>query len=168
MLDVSMLTMFLHLSKLSLDLGSVSDFLNTGTRPPTSKEHTSCLFAGRMMQWGCTVWIRFRVIFRWLFFIINRYHHYRWVAVLSWLNYLILAIDLWGSSTLSLVKLAVDLSLDLSALLYIYHATSHGLQCYMLVWLIKYSPPSETVIQWQARSGYPSGCRGKKRPSSYF
>ena len=35
---------------------------------------------------------------------INRCQLYRWVVVVSWLNYSILAIDLWGYSTQDLVK----------------------------------------------------------------
>ena len=49
------------------------------------------------------------VIFRWLYFyFINRGNSYRWVAAVSWLNYLILAVDLWSSSAQHSVKRAVD------------------------------------------------------------
>ena len=52
-LNADMLAMFLHLSKLGL--GSVADFSNTGTRAPTSAEHTPCSPALRVMGFGCTV-----------------------------------------------------------------------------------------------------------------
>ena len=40
-LNITMLAMFLHLSKLGL--GSVADFQNTKARAPTTAECTSCL-----------------------------------------------------------------------------------------------------------------------------
>ena len=42
MLNVTMLTMLLHLSNFALGLGSVTDFSNTRARAQTSAEHTSC------------------------------------------------------------------------------------------------------------------------------
>ena len=48
------------------------------------------------------------------------------VVVVSWLNYLILAIDWWGSSTQHLVRLTIDPNLDSSTLFHIHHAASHG------------------------------------------
>ena len=44
-------------------------------------------------------------------FLIDRHHSYRWAAVVPWLNYLILAIDLWGPSAHYQVKCAVNLLL---------------------------------------------------------
>ena len=49
--------------------------------------------------------VRFMVIFSWLYsYLINRRHSYRWVAAVSWLKYLILAIDSWRSSAQHQVK----------------------------------------------------------------
>ena len=87
-LKVAIWTIYLHLSKLSL--GYVADFLNTEARAPTSAECIHCLLAWRLMWFGCIILIRVMVIFCWLFFFINGYHPYRRVAVISWLNYLIL------------------------------------------------------------------------------
>ena len=53
---------------------------------------------------------------------------YRWVAIVSWLNYLILAFYLWGSSAKHLVKFDVEQTFNSSALLHIHHAASHGLE----------------------------------------
>ena len=43
MLNVPMLTIFLHQSKFSLGLISVADFSNIGTRAPNSTECTPCV-----------------------------------------------------------------------------------------------------------------------------
>ena len=59
-------------------------------------------------------------------FFINRCLSYWWIEVVSWLNHLTLAIDLWGSSTQHLVRLTFKSTLDSSALLYIHCAASHG------------------------------------------
>ena len=70
-------------------------FLNTGARAPTSAEHFPFLPAWWVMD--DVVWVRVMITFRWLYFnLINRHHPKRWVAVVPRLNYLILAIDLWG------------------------------------------------------------------------
>ena len=70
------------------------------------------------------------IIFCWLcFFLISRCHPNRWVAVVSWLSYLILAVDQCGSFTQHLVKCTSDLFLDSSALLHIHHAASHSFHC---------------------------------------
>ena len=119
MLNVAMGTVFLHLSNfgLGLSLGSVADILNTGARAPTSAECTPCLPAQKGKWFGHTAWIWVMVILHWLFFLINRCHLYRWVAIVSWLNYLILAIDLKGSSTQHLVTLAFVPALNSSTML---------------------------------------------------
>ena len=62
-----------------------------------------------------------------------------WVAVVSWLNNLILDVSLWGSHAQYLVNCVVDRHLDSSALLHIYHAVSLGFHCYTFVWLVWYS-----------------------------
>ena len=69
-LNVALLTMFLHPSKLGLGLSSVANFSN---RAPTSVERTACLFARKTMQFGFAVCIRVMVIFRCFFFLINRH-----------------------------------------------------------------------------------------------
>ena len=51
------------------------------------------------MQFGCMIWIRVIEIFRGWFFPIYWHHCYWWGAVVSWLNYLKLAVVLWGFST---------------------------------------------------------------------
>ena len=105
MLKVAMLTMLLHL----FSLCSVSDF-----RAPTSVE----LAEG----WcGLDVWFELVTITFWwrsfFFLLINRRHPYRWVAVVSWLNYLILVVDQWDSFT-------AGLFLDSFTLLHNHYATS--------------------------------------------
>ena len=79
--------------------------------------------------------MRVMVIFRWLYFyLINRRHPYKWIAVVSWLNYLILAVDPCGSSAQHQVKSAVDSS----ALLHIHNAASHLLVCmYVCVFSVR-------------------------------
>ena len=42
-LNVAMFIMFLHISKLGLSFGYVSDFSNTGDRAPTAAERAPCL-----------------------------------------------------------------------------------------------------------------------------
>ena len=69
------------------------------------------------------------------FLLINRRHRYRWVTVVSWLNYLILAVDQWVSFTQQLVNRAVGPTLDLSALLHIHHAASYGFCWYKFVYI---------------------------------
>ena len=119
---------FKHLSSFCLCLSSVADFSNTGVRAPTSAECAPFLPMQRAMQFGHMVWVRVMIIFRWLYFyFINRRHPYRWVAVVSWLNYLILGVDLWGSSAQYRVKRAIDLMLGSSTLLHIHHSASHDL-----------------------------------------
>ena len=91
MLNVTICIVFLHLSSFSLCLSSVADFSNTGA---TNLSRT-CPFFTHMKDH--VVWVRVRVIFRWLYFnFINRYHPKRWGDVVPWLNYLILAINQWG------------------------------------------------------------------------
>ena len=87
-----------------------------------------------MIQLGCIVWISNPSV---TFFFINRHHPCGWIAVVFWLNYLIVAIDLWGSSTQYFGKCTVNSSLDSFTLLHIHHAASHGFHCHALVWLIK-------------------------------
>ena len=71
--------------------------------------------------------IRIIVIFRLLYFCLtNRRHPERWVTVVPWLNYLILAVDLWRSSTQHQVTRTADPTLDSSALLHIHYGASHG------------------------------------------
>ena len=67
----------------------------------------------------------------WLFFfLISRHHPDKWVAAVSWLNFLILAVDLWNSSTQYLMKFAFYLNLDVSSS-YTYYSVSHGFQRYV-------------------------------------
>ena len=69
----------------------------------------------------------YMVIFRWLnFYLINRHLPYKWVAVVSWLNYLTLAVDLWGSSDKHQAKRTVNPTLVSSVLLHIHQAAFHG------------------------------------------
>ena len=53
---------------------------------------------------------------------INRHQSYRWVVVVSRLNCLILAFELWGSSTQHQVKHTANLLFESFALLHIHHA----------------------------------------------
>ena len=122
MVNVIILTMLSHLCMFGF--GYFTDFLNTGTRTLTLAEHASCLPVWRVMQIVCMVWIKVMVIFWWLYFyfLITQHYPYSGVAAVSWLNYLILAIDLWGSSTQYLVQCTIDPPLDSSALLHIHYA----------------------------------------------
>ena len=131
-LNAGMWTIFLHQSNFCLSLSSIADFSNTWVRALTSVEHAPCLPMQRVMQFGHMVWIRVLVIFCWLFlcFFINRHHSYRLVAVVSWLNYLILAIDLWSSFAQHLVKVTGDPTLNSSTLLNIRDTPFHGFQWY--------------------------------------
>ena len=65
-LKVAMLTVLLHLSKVSFASGT--DFQKTGVRVPTSVEHILCELAGT--EFGPMVWIRVNVTFQWLFFLL--------------------------------------------------------------------------------------------------
>ena len=87
-------TMLLHRNK--LDLRCVPDFLNTGTRVPISTERTPS-----ERQWGLDIWFNLETLlsFGGCFYLINRCYSYRWVAIVFWLNYLTLVIDLWGFPT---------------------------------------------------------------------
>ena len=91
-----MLNVVLLLSNFVFDLSSGTDFSNTESSNPISTECTHCWPAWRAM------WFRHLVIMeiflRLHFFLTNRRHPYRWVAVVSWLNYLILIIHQSGSS----------------------------------------------------------------------
>ena len=62
---------------------------------------------------------------------LNRLHPYRRVAVVYWLNYLIQAVALRGSSTQHQVKHVVNSLLNSSNLLH--YAAPHGFQCYIFV-----------------------------------
>ena len=91
--SVTSSTLILHLSyfSLRLSLSSVADFSNIGARSTTPAERVSCLSAWKMMRFGEMVWVR---ISWWHYFYLNnRRHPYRWVNVVSWLNYLILVVD---------------------------------------------------------------------------
>ena len=112
-LDVAIGTVFLHLSNFGLGLSFVADFSNTRARAPTSAECTFSFPAWRAMHFGHMVWIRILVFFHWLLFFL---YPYKWIAVFSRLNNMILAIDQWSYSTQHLVKLAVDPTLDSFAL----------------------------------------------------
>ena len=93
------------------------------------------------------VWVT--VIFRWLYFyLINRRHPSRWVAVVSWLKHLILAVDLWGSSAQHQVKLTVDRTF---ALLHIHHAASNDFWSFMcrlkIEQILEATSHERTVVQ---------------------
>ena len=147
--------MFLNLSKLGFGSGSS----NTGAR-------THLLFIHVKSDVG---WNRVMVIFWWSLLFCHQEIPKGWVAVISWLNCLILTINLWGSSAQHLVKLAVDPTLDSSALLHIQPAASDSFHCYMFVWLTKYSPPTEChpVTSWGRISGY-GGVKKKEEPPLVF
>ena len=90
---VDMQTMLLHLSNfgLSLDLRSVADFSNTGARakcgPFFNAREVWCSLELQLKSRGIEIFCE-------LFFSINIRYPYRWVQVVSWLNYLILTVDL--------------------------------------------------------------------------
>ena len=108
MLNVVMLTMFVHQSNFGLGLSSVSDFSKTVVaRAPTLEERALTLLARRTMHFGHTFWIRVMVNFCWLL-------PPRWTALIFWLNYLILTVDLGGSFIQDLLKRTVDPTLDSS------------------------------------------------------
>ena len=70
--------------------------------------------------------VRVMVVFRWLYFYcISRRYPLRWGAVVSWLNYVIPAIDSWVFSDNHQVKRVIDSTLDSSFLLHI-HVAFHG------------------------------------------
>ena len=84
-------------------------------------------------------------------FLIIKGHSHRWVAVVSWLNYLILAIDLWGSSTQYQVKCTVELLLHLSTLLHmrsVWKQTGLGVLCELWV-RNKQIVLSSNMISWK-------------------
>ena len=58
---------------------------------------------------------------------------YKWIAVVSWLNYFILAIDVWASSSQYRVKCAFHPTLDSSTLFHIYHAASCDFCSYLFL-----------------------------------
>ena len=122
--------MLLHQSKFGLC--SEADFPNTRVRAPISAEHSlfTCMKGGALS----TLFELGMVIYRWLCFVflINRRHLYRRIAVVSLLNNLILAVDLWSFTAQHLVKLTVDPSFNSSTLLYIHHAASHDFHCYAI------------------------------------
>ena len=110
LLNVAMWTVSLRLCNFGLNLsfGCLANYLNIRARSLNSIE--SAKWFGHM------VWIWVMVIFRLLFFYLITWHHsYRWVAVISWLNYLSLVVYLWSSSTKHHERLVVDLTLNSSA-----------------------------------------------------
>ena len=119
-LNVTLWTVFLHLSNFDLGLSSVADLSNPEVWAPTAAEHAFCLSARSTMRLGHMLWIRVIVTFVGCFFnffvLLNNWcHPYEWVAVVSWLNSLILA---------------VDPTMDSSALLHTHHASSYGFWWY--------------------------------------
>ena len=144
-----MLTMFLHLCKLSLD--SAAEFLNTGVRAPNLAECIPYLFVWRAMLFECTVQIGimlnfFSSIDAMLEDELPLFPYWTiWYRPLNWWNMLL-----------------------------IYHAASHGFDCYMFVKLAKYSPFSETVILWESWARYLTGNvvvkkkKEKKSPTLVF
>ena len=78
-------------SNFGLGLGCVDNFLNPGARTSTIVE---CFRMWMAILFEHMLWIKIILIFHWLFFFINRFHLYRWVGLVYWLNYLILAVDL--------------------------------------------------------------------------
>ena len=89
-------------------MNSVANFLNIGARAPILAEYASCWPAWREIQFGHLVWIWVMVIIHWLFFLLTKHLSYRRVAVVSWINYLILVVDLRGSSIQYQVNHAID------------------------------------------------------------
>ena len=93
MLKVAMLTLILHLSKLGLSF--VTDFFfNSGARTPITTDCLPCL----PVWWA--MWFELVMLFFWWLLpttTINICHPWRWIAVVTWLNYLNLTIDRWGS-----------------------------------------------------------------------
>ena len=76
------------------------------------------------------IWVKVMVIFRQPYFnFICSHHPWRWVAVVSWRNYVILAIDQWSSLVQHLVQHIVDPMLGSSTKLHIQHAASHDFKC---------------------------------------
>ena len=117
-LNIDRYNVFLHSWNFCLCLSSVAYFSKTDARALTSVERAPFLPAQRAMRFGRMAWVRIMIINQWLYFyLINRRHPYIWVAVVSWLNYLILAVDLCGSSAQNPCS---------SALLHIHNAVSHG------------------------------------------
>ena len=113
-LSVAICTVLLHLSNFCLCSSSATDFFNIGVRTPTSSERASCLPVRRTIRFEHIVWVGVMVISRWLYFYLtNRHLPYVWIAVVSRLNYLTLAVDLRGSSAQYQVKPAVDPSVIL-------------------------------------------------------
>ena len=66
-----------------------------------------------VMQFDRMVWIRYRIIFQWLSFLIKKCHCYIWVAIVSWLNYLILDIDLSPLVTSTMLHYMVFIAIPL-------------------------------------------------------
>ena len=92
----------------------------------------------RAMRFGHMVWVKVMVIFRWPYFnLVSSRNPWRWVVVVSWLNDVIIAVDIWGSSIQHLVKHAVNLMLGSAAVIYIHHATFHGFKC-LTCWCKKF------------------------------
>ena len=123
----------LHLRNFSFD--SVADFWNTGVRASTSAEHAPCLQVCKTKWFARMVWNWLMEIFWWLFFSFIKWRHSsRWVATVSWLNYLICELP----------SPRIRLNILLTCFwIPIHHTASHGSKRYMFVWLVSYSILSE-------------------------
>ena len=83
-LSIAICTVLLYFSSFCLCLSSVADFANTGTKTPTSaplfylfEERCGLAFGLSESHGDLSMAV---------FYLINRRHPYRWVAIVSWLN----------------------------------------------------------------------------------
>ena len=86
-------------------------------------------------------------------FLMTRHHPNRWEAVVSLLNYLIFAVDLWGSLAQPQVKHAVDSLSDSFTLLHIPPCCIQWLpMLHALTTRITFALPPVSDNQWQAET----------------
>ena len=151
--NLAMLTMFLHLSNFGLGFSCGADSSNTRAWVPTSAERLPLFFAWWAIRFEHSFWI---ASFSWLFFLVHKRLPYKWVAVVSWRNCPIPAVDPSVSPTQHLVKLAVDPTLDSSALLHVHYAASrdfcwYNLACFFFFreggyWIFRFFPRLRGII----------------------
>ena len=148
MLNITVLTILLHLRKfcLFLGLGCVSDYSQEIELPPQKNAMLvyQCKIRCRTYSLNCSHGNLSVVIF-----FIKRRHHYWIVTAVYSLNCSIVVVDQSGSSTQHLVNNTGAPHFGTRRLTFHPHIASLGSHCYMLVWLVlNPHPPSETAVEW--------------------
>ena len=130
-LNVAICIVRLHFSNFCFSLSSIADFLNTGTRAPTSAERAPFFTLAKSdVVWTGGLSMGHGNLSMAVFILIYRSHYYRWAAVVPRSNYLILTVEPLDSYAQGLVRHSVEPSEGFSARLYVHHAASHGFQKY--------------------------------------